>query len=122
MPNYEPHRGQTPVQSVLQRYRGDFGADFPRLLVGNHLASDRPNANASVRTLKLANCSADRTPSRSPLLSSRVRRAKESVMNFSMKLSPKIESIRRGAVAGAAALAFVGFAFGGWVTGVWRPR
>jgi hypothetical protein len=38
-------------------------------------------------------------------------------MNFSMKLSPKVESVFWGAVGGAAALAFVGFMFGGWVTG-----
>jgi hypothetical protein len=38
-------------------------------------------------------------------------------MNFSMKLSPKVESIFWGALGGAAALAFVGFQFGGWVTG-----
>ncbi len=38
-------------------------------------------------------------------------------MAISMKLSPKIESILWGAVGGAAALAFVGFTFGGWVTG-----
>ena len=38
-------------------------------------------------------------------------------MNFSMKLSPKIESILWGAAGGAAALAVVGFGFGGWMTG-----
>ena len=38
-------------------------------------------------------------------------------MNFSLKLSPKIEAVLWGAAGGAAALAFVGFAFGGWVTG-----
>jgi len=38
-------------------------------------------------------------------------------MNFSLKLTPKIETGLWGAVGGAAALAFVGFAFGGWVTG-----
>ena len=38
-------------------------------------------------------------------------------MNISLKLSPKIESVLWGAVGGAAALAFVGFVFGGWVTG-----
>ena len=38
-------------------------------------------------------------------------------MKFSMKLSPKVESAFWGAVAGAAGLAIVGFAFGGWVTG-----
>ena len=38
-------------------------------------------------------------------------------MSFSMKLSPKVEPVLWGAVGGAAALAFVGFMFGGWVTG-----
>jgi hypothetical protein len=38
-------------------------------------------------------------------------------MSFSMKLSPKVESVLWGAVGGAAGLALVGFAFGGWVTG-----
>ena len=38
-------------------------------------------------------------------------------MNFSMKLTPKIESMLWGACGGAAALAIVGFMFGGWVTG-----
>ena len=38
-------------------------------------------------------------------------------MNFSMKLSPKIESMMWGAVGGAGALAIAGFGFGGWVTG-----
>ena len=38
-------------------------------------------------------------------------------MNFSLKLTPKIEAGLWGAAGGAAALAFVGFAFGGWVTG-----
>jgi hypothetical protein len=38
-------------------------------------------------------------------------------MNFSLKLSPKVESVLWGAAGGAAALAFVGFMFGGWVTG-----
>jgi len=38
-------------------------------------------------------------------------------MKFAMKLSPKVESILWGAVGGAMALAVVGFAFGGWVTG-----
>jgi len=38
-------------------------------------------------------------------------------MNFSMKLSPKVEAVGWGAVGGAAALAVVGFMFGGWVTG-----
>jgi hypothetical protein len=38
-------------------------------------------------------------------------------MKFSLKLTPKIEAALWGAVGGAAALAFVGFAFGGWVTG-----
>ncbi len=38
-------------------------------------------------------------------------------MAFSLQLTPKIESYLWGAVGGAAALAAVGFAFGGWVTG-----
>jgi alkanesulfonate monooxygenase SsuD/methylene tetrahydromethanopterin reductase-like flavin-dependent oxidoreductase (luciferase family) len=38
-------------------------------------------------------------------------------MNFSLKLSPKVEPVLWGAAGGAAALAFVGFMFGGWVTG-----
>ncbi len=38
-------------------------------------------------------------------------------MKFSMKLTPKIESMLWGACGGAAALAIVGFMFGGWVTG-----
>ncbi len=38
-------------------------------------------------------------------------------MNFSMKLTPKIESTLWGAAGGAAALALIGFVFGGWVTG-----
>ena len=38
-------------------------------------------------------------------------------MKFSWKLSPKMESAFWGAAAGAAGLAFIGFAFGGWVTG-----
>ena len=38
-------------------------------------------------------------------------------MAFSMKLSPKVEPVLWGAAGGAAALALVGFAFGGWVTG-----
>jgi hypothetical protein len=38
-------------------------------------------------------------------------------MSFSLKLTPKIESILWGAVGGAAALAAIGFIFGGWVTG-----
>ena len=38
-------------------------------------------------------------------------------MKFSMKLSPKVEHYLWGAVGGAAALAFIGFMFGGWVTG-----
>jgi hypothetical protein len=38
-------------------------------------------------------------------------------MNFSMKMSPRVESIMWGAVGGAAALAIGGFGFGGWVTG-----
>ena len=35
----------------------------------------------------------------------------------SMKLTPKVEQFLWGAAAGAAGLAFVGFMFGGWVTG-----
>ena len=38
-------------------------------------------------------------------------------MNFSLKLTPKIEATLWGAVGGAVALAFVGFTMGGWVTG-----
>ena len=38
-------------------------------------------------------------------------------MKFSMKLTPKMESMLWGAVGGAAALAIIGFTFGGWVTG-----
>jgi hypothetical protein len=38
-------------------------------------------------------------------------------MAFSLKLSPKLEPALWGAVGGAAALAIVGFMFGGWVTG-----
>src|SRR5688572_9129990 len=61
---------------------------------------------------------ADRTPNRvSAARTPRVHRAKGSVMSFSMKLSPKVEPVLWGAAGGAAALAFVGFMFGGWVTG-----
>jgi len=38
-------------------------------------------------------------------------------MSFSMKLTPRVEHVLWGAAGGAAALAFVGFYFGGWVTG-----
>ena len=38
-------------------------------------------------------------------------------MAFSLKLTPKVEATLWGAVGGAAALACVGFLFGGWVTG-----
>ena len=38
-------------------------------------------------------------------------------MSFSLKLTPKVEAVLWGAVGGAAGLALVGFAFGGWVTG-----
>jgi hypothetical protein len=38
-------------------------------------------------------------------------------MAFSLKLTPKVEAALWGAVGGAAALACVGFMFGGWVTG-----
>src|SRR4051794_21437334 len=54
---------------------------------------------------------------RAPVTSPRVHRAKGSVMSFSMKLTPKMESMLWGAVGGAAALAIIGFTFGGWVTG-----
>ena len=38
-------------------------------------------------------------------------------MKFSLKLPPQTEPVLWGAAGGAAALALVGFAFGGWVTG-----
>jgi hypothetical protein len=38
-------------------------------------------------------------------------------MNFSMKLSPRVEHVLWGAVGGAIALAAGGFGFGGWMTG-----
>lgn len=38
-------------------------------------------------------------------------------MTFSLRLTPKVESTLWGVVAGAAIVALVGFAFGGWVTG-----
>ena len=38
-------------------------------------------------------------------------------MNFSMKLSPKVEPVLWGAAGGAVAVAVIGFMFGGWVTG-----
>ena len=38
-------------------------------------------------------------------------------MKLSLKLTPKVESALWGAAGGAAALAIVGFGFGGWVTG-----
>jgi len=38
-------------------------------------------------------------------------------MKFSLKLSPKVEPVLWGAAGGAAALAVIGFMFGGWVTG-----
>lgn len=38
-------------------------------------------------------------------------------MNFSLKLTPRVEHVMWGAVGGAAAVAFVGFYFAGWVTG-----
>ena len=38
-------------------------------------------------------------------------------MKFSLKISPKVEAACWGAVVGAAGVAIVGFAFGGWVTG-----
>jgi hypothetical protein len=34
-----------------------------------------------------------------------------------MKLSPRVEHVMWGAAGGAAALALIGFYFGGWVTG-----
>ena len=37
-------------------------------------------------------------------------------MSFSMKLSPRVEHVMWGMVCGAAAMAFVGFYFAGWVT------
>ena len=38
-------------------------------------------------------------------------------MKFSMKLSPRVEHVMWGAVGGAAAIALLGFSWGGWVTG-----
>lgn len=38
-------------------------------------------------------------------------------MAISLKLTPKVESVLWGGAAGAAAVALIGFAFGGWVTG-----
>jgi len=38
-------------------------------------------------------------------------------MKFSWKLTPKVEAACWGVVCGAAATAFIGFTFGGWVTG-----
>jgi hypothetical protein len=38
-------------------------------------------------------------------------------MNFSMKLSAKVEHVLWGAVGGAIALAAAGFGLGGWMTG-----
>jgi hypothetical protein len=38
-------------------------------------------------------------------------------MAFSFKLSAKVEAALWGVVGGAAGLAFIGFMFGGWVTG-----
>jgi hypothetical protein len=38
-------------------------------------------------------------------------------MTFSMKLTPRVESVLWGAAGGAVGLAVIGFAFGGWVTG-----
>jgi alkanesulfonate monooxygenase SsuD/methylene tetrahydromethanopterin reductase-like flavin-dependent oxidoreductase (luciferase family) len=38
-------------------------------------------------------------------------------MAFSLRLTPKVESILWGAAGGAAGVALIGFAFGGWVTG-----
>jgi hypothetical protein len=38
-------------------------------------------------------------------------------MKFAMKFPPQTEPVIWGAIGGAAALALVGFMFGGWVTG-----
>ncbi len=38
-------------------------------------------------------------------------------MKISLQLTPKLEFALWGAVGGAAALAIIGFGFGGWVTG-----
>lgn len=38
-------------------------------------------------------------------------------MNFSLKLTPKVESVLWGVAGGAAGMAAIGFMFGGWVTG-----
>ena len=38
-------------------------------------------------------------------------------MAFSFRVTPKLEAGFWGAIGGAAALAIVGFTFGGWVTG-----
>ena len=38
-------------------------------------------------------------------------------MAFSLRITPKVEAGFWGAIGGAAALAIVGFTFGGWVTG-----
>ena len=38
-------------------------------------------------------------------------------MKFSLKLSPRVEPVLWGVAGGAAGLALIGFAFGGWVTG-----
>jgi hypothetical protein len=38
-------------------------------------------------------------------------------MKFSLKLTPKVEAGLWGAAGGAAGLAFIGFMWGGWVTG-----
>ncbi len=38
-------------------------------------------------------------------------------MAFSLKLTPNVERIGWGAVGGAAALAAIGFSYGGWMTG-----
>ena len=67
--------------------------------------------------IKLVNRFADRAPIRALVDSSRFEREEGSVMSFSLKLTPKIETMLWGAAGGAAALASVGFVFGGWVTG-----
>ena len=64
-------------------------------------------------------------PAGCPLFAPRIYRAKGSAMNFSMKLTPKVEQTLWGAVGGAAVCALVGFMFGGWVTsyaGFWVTR
>jgi hypothetical protein len=38
-------------------------------------------------------------------------------MNFSLRLTPKVETLLWGVAGGAAGLALIGFTVGGWVTG-----